>query len=111
MSTSAADFGTVIADKRIRYGVLVFGIQAGMVKPDDAAREILADLTAAGVDLRGGIGKWRTALEKATGQHFALIDALERLLPPDGSAPARESSNARASRQRMDITVRDIGRR
>ncbi len=110
MNAPVPTFDGVIADKRVRYALLAFGVQAKMVKPDDAAREILADLQTAGVDLRGGIARWRVALEKATGQHAAIIDALEALLPPEESAPARRTTH-KAGTQRLDITVRDLGRR
>lgn len=106
----------LVADKRLRYALLAAGVQAGIVQPATAAQEVLLDLQVAGVDLRGGIAKWRGALETAMGQHCALIDAVEALLPPEGAAPTSPNSgaSARPKAQRIqacDIIVRDVGRR
>ncbi len=112
MNTSAINTGNAILDKRVRYALLAAGVQAGFVRPDDAAREVLADLEAAGVDVRGGLAVARAQLEASGLRCATLLDAIERLLPADPPAPrAAPAKGAPHKILVREVIIRDVGRR
>ncbi len=102
------EIGAIVAENRAKYALLIMGLQAGAVTPDYAARQVLADLQANGVDVRAGAKKWRAALEKAFGQHAKIVDAFEALLPPEDGEPAPPQRPAHA--RAHGITIREIRR-
>lgn len=108
-STTAADLAAVASANQVRYAMLVMAVQAKAVTPEHAAREVAKDLQAAGVDLKGGLKKWRTALGTSIGIHTGILEALERIC--DATAPSSAPTGPAAKGPPLVITVRQIGAR
>lgn len=62
-----------------RYVVLVAGLATGLVRPEDAVRQIANDMQASGMDVRGMVAQLRRIFAKSD----AALAAIDRIFEPE----------------------------
>lgn len=71
-----------------KYAALVLGVTHGLIPPMDAARQILTDLQASGVDVAGALATMRNVFA-GSAKMLEAIEAIAAETAPKG--PKRET--------------------